>query len=82
MVEQQEENQPVSILLTDYAVTASLFPQDFYQPTDGSAVSELVRWMAPESLSEDFKFSSHTDVVSVLLLRAKLVMADSNGDNS
>ncbi|GFS09145.1 hepatocyte growth factor receptor [Elysia marginata] len=64
VVEQQEENEPVSILLTDYAVTSSLFPQEFYQPTDGSPVSELVRWMAPESLSEDFKFSSQTDVWS------------------
>lgn len=64
VVEQQEENQPVSILLTDYAVTSSLFPREFYQPSDKGAVSELVRWMAPESLSEDFTFSSHTDVWS------------------
>ncbi|KAK3804123.1 hypothetical protein RRG08_047200 [Elysia crispata] len=62
VVEQQEETQPVSILLTDYSVTSALFPQEFYQPADGGAVSELVRWMAPESLSEEFTFSSQTDV--------------------
>ncbi|RUS75195.1 hypothetical protein EGW08_017054, partial [Elysia chlorotica] len=56
------ECEDLSILLTDYAMTSALFPREFYQPSDGGAVSELVRWMAPESLGEDFTFSSHSDV--------------------
>ncbi|BFZ10473.1 hypothetical protein BsWGS_13510 [Bradybaena similaris] len=57
----EEDSKEPSIKLTDYVVTASLFPKEFYTGDDG--VSELVRWMAPETV-EDFIFSSHSDVWS------------------
>nr|KAI8732931.1 plexin-A2-like isoform X2 [Biomphalaria glabrata] len=58
----EEDGKPASIKLTDYVVTASLFPQQFYIAEDGT-VSELVRWMAPESIT-DFTFTSKSDVWS------------------
>lgn len=62
----EEDGKPASIKLTDYVVTASLFPQQFYIAEDGT-VSELVRWMAPESIT-DFTFTSKSDVVSFYFL--------------
>ncbi|XP_059161426.1 plexin-A2-like isoform X2 [Physella acuta] len=58
----ETDGKRASIKLTDYVITASLFPQEFYVAADGK-VSELVRWMAPETL-ESFIFSSHSDVWS------------------
>ncbi|CAG5121708.1 unnamed protein product, partial [Candidula unifasciata] len=57
----EEDGKPASIRLTDYVVTSSLFPKEFYVGEDG--VSDLVRWMAPEAV-ENFTFSSHSDVWS------------------
>ncbi|GFO15466.1 hepatocyte growth factor receptor, partial [Plakobranchus ocellatus] len=64
VVEQQEESKPVAILLTDYAVAHSLFQHEFYVPSEGGTVSELVRWMAPELISAERTISSSTDVWS------------------
>ena len=50
--------------LSDYGMTASLFPQSYYT-ADDSPAKNLVKWMAPETL-ENFEFTSKSDVVSVL----------------
>ncbi|KAH9518962.1 hypothetical protein Btru_008795, partial [Bulinus truncatus] len=58
----EEDGKPASIKLTDYVVTSSLFSHNFYLAEDGT-VSELVRWMAPETIAE-FAFTSKSDVWS------------------
>lgn len=54
-----------TILLTEYGITRTLFPQDFYFGDD-STVKVLLKWMAPEVI-DDFNFSSKSDVVSTSL---------------
>ncbi|XP_071081930.1 hepatocyte growth factor receptor-like isoform X2 [Haliotis cracherodii] len=49
-----------TILLTEYGITRTLFPQDFYFGDD-STVKVLLKWMAPEVI-DDFNFSSKSDV--------------------
>ncbi|XP_076468636.1 plexin-A2-like isoform X2 [Babylonia areolata] len=46
--------------LTDYGITASLFPQSYYTAQDSPA-QQLVKWMAPETI-ENFDFTSKSDV--------------------
>lgn len=46
--------------LSDYGVTAALFPQQYYT-ADDSPAKQLVKWMAPETI-EHFQFSSKSDV--------------------
>ena len=63
----EEEDKSASIKLTDYTVTAGLFQKEFYFAKDGT-VSNLVRWLAPETI-KDFTFSSCTDAVSEIIQR-------------
>ncbi|KAL8618189.1 hypothetical protein ACOMHN_059196 [Nucella lapillus] len=46
--------------LSDYGLTAALFPQSYYT-ADDSPAKDLVKWMAPETI-ENFVFSSKSDV--------------------
>ena len=52
--------------LSDYGITASLFPPSYYTAEDSPA-KDLVKWMAPETI-ENFEFTSKSDVVSGLFL--------------
>ena len=59
--------------LSDYGMTASLFPQSYYT-ADDSPAKNLVKWMAPETM-ENFEFTSKSDVVSVFMIIVLMVIS-------